>query len=57
VAKFRRKNCLGGIFFRNVLFGWMVDFFGVFGLWGAPLALLVFGFGGGLFLTSAFLNL
>jgi len=24
----------------------------VFGLWGAPVALLVFGFGGGLFLAS-----
>jgi len=27
-------------------------FFWVFGLWGAPVALLVFGFGSGLFLTA-----
>jgi len=26
----------------------------VFGLWGAPVALLVFGFGSGLFLASLF---
>jgi len=28
------------------------DFFLVFGLWGAPVVLLVFGLGGGLFLAS-----